>query len=329
MRRRTEIVVGIVVLAGIALLFFGTLWLRGAGFGREEVTMHARFREVGQLQVGNAVKLRGVPIGRVEQIQLEPGGEGVVVSLRIDADVVLPADPVVLLSPESLFGDWQAEIYPRSRFPRYDYAEPLDPAVLPGHSLPEFSRLTAVADQIAENLAILSERFEAAFTEETAENVRLALENIQQVSTQVTRMFGAQETTLADLSENLQATTETLGQAAETVRRASAQIEAAISGGELAAIVDNVARTTAQLDSFSTALLAASRNLESVLVQADSALRALSLVAGAAGAGQGTLGKLVQDTTLYTDLVRTNELIQQLIEDFRANPRKYINLKIF
>ena len=101
--------------------------------------------------------------------------------------------------------------------------------MLPGYSLPEISRLTAAADQIAENMAVLSERFEAAFTEETAENMRLALENIQQVSTQVTRMFGAQETTLADLSASLQATTETLGQAAEAVRRASGHIEAAIS----------------------------------------------------------------------------------------------------
>src|SRR5690606_19025467 len=169
----------------------------------------------------------------------------------------------------------------------------------------------------------------AAFTEETAENVRLALENIQQVSTQVTRMFGAQETTLADLSASLQATTETLGQAAEAVRRASGHIEAAISGGELKAIVGNAERTTAQLDSFATALLAATRDLESVLARADSASRAVTFAMGAAGEGQGTLGRLLQDTTLYADLVRTNTLIQQLRADFQANPRKYINLKIF
>ena len=329
MRRRTEVTVGIVVLLGIGLLFFGTLWLRGAAFGREEVVVRARFREVGQLAEGNPVKLRGVPIGRVSSIELEPDAEGVIVEMRISADAKLPADAVVLLSPESLFGDWQAEILPRSRFPRYDYATPLDPDVLPGYSLPEMSRLTAVADQIADNLAVLSERFEAAFTEETAENVRLALENIQQVSTQITRMFGAQETTLADLSANLQATTETLGQAAEAVRRASAHIEAAISGGELTAIVDNAERTTAQLDTFATTLLAASRNLESVLARADSAFRAVTLAMGAAGEGQGTLGRLLQDTTLYADLVRTNALIQQLLADFQANPRKYINLKIF
>jgi len=328
-KRQTEVTVGIVVLLGIGLLFFGTLWLKGVGFGREEVTVRARFREVGQLAEGNPVKLRGVPIGRVSSIELEPDAEGVIVKMRISADVKLPADAVVLLSPESLFGDWQAEIFPRSRFPRFEYATPLEPDVLPGYSLPEMSRLTAVADQIAENLAVLSERFEAAFTEETAENVRVALENIQQVSTQITRMFDAQETTLADLSTNLRATTETLEQAAEAVRRASSHIEAAIAGGELAAIVDHVESTTAQLDSFATALVAAGRNLETVLARADSAFRAVALAMGPAGEGRGTLGRLLQDTTLYADLVRTNALIQQLLADFQANPRKYINLKIF
>src|SRR5690606_34728505 len=78
-KRQTEVTVGIVVLLGIGLLFFGTLWLKGVGFGREEVTVRARFREVGQLAEGNPVKLRGVPIGRVSSIELEPDAEGVIV----------------------------------------------------------------------------------------------------------------------------------------------------------------------------------------------------------------------------------------------------------
>src|SRR5690606_21550348 len=99
--------------------------------------------------------------------------------MRIDADVVLPPDPVVLLSPKSMFGDWQAEIHPRMQFMRYDFAEPRDPNVLPGYALPDMSRLTAVADRIAENLAVVTERVEIAFTEETAMNVRRAIENIE------------------------------------------------------------------------------------------------------------------------------------------------------
>ena len=151
--KRTEVAVGFVILLGIAVVFFGTLWLKGTRLGEREMTIHARFLEIGQLLDGNEVKLRGVSIGRVERIALEPGGGGVIVTMRIAEEVPLPADPVVLLSPESMFGDWQAEIHPRSRFPQYTYAEAPDPQVLPGYSLPDISRLTAVADEADADLA--------------------------------------------------------------------------------------------------------------------------------------------------------------------------------
>ena len=35
-RRRSDVVVGVVVLLGIALVVFGVIWLKGSGFGREE-----------------------------------------------------------------------------------------------------------------------------------------------------------------------------------------------------------------------------------------------------------------------------------------------------
>lgn len=116
-RRRSDVLVGVVVLLGAALILFGILWLRGGVLGRDEITLQARFRDVGQLLEGNAVKVFGVPIGRVEDIALDPRGGAVIATMRLDEDVRLPEDPVVLLSPESMFGDWQAEIVARAEHP--------------------------------------------------------------------------------------------------------------------------------------------------------------------------------------------------------------------
>ena len=74
---------------------------------------------------------------------------------------------MVLLAPESMFGDWQAEIVSRSAFPRYAFYEVGESGVLAGYALPDLSRLTAAADEIAENLTVLTDRVELAFTEET------------------------------------------------------------------------------------------------------------------------------------------------------------------
>ena len=326
---RSEVLVGSVVLIGLLIVVFGTFWLQGLKLGSEETMIRARFQEVGQIMKGHAVRLRGVPIGRVESIDLEERGTGVIVTMSIDAEVRLPEDPVVLLSPESMFGDWQAQIYPRSTFPQYAYAEAPDPQILPGYSLPDISRLTAVADQIATNLAQLTDRFELAFTEETAANVREAIENIQRVSGQLTGLIEREQKNADEVAAGLQTTSESLGAAAETARRAFAQLEAAVGDGRLTAIVANVERTTAQADTLAAALLVASRQIQTTAVSADSALRAVGNIAARIERGEGTLGRLVRDSTLYFRMTETSAELERLMHDFRANPRKYINLTIF
>jgi phospholipid/cholesterol/gamma-HCH transport system substrate-binding protein len=45
--------------------------------------------------------------------------------------------------------------------------------------------------------------------------------------------------------------------------------------------------------------------------------------------GEGTLGKLARDDSLYLNMNRAAESIAALVDDIRANPRKYINVSIF
>ena len=327
--RRNEVTVGLVLVLGTLLIVFGTLWLKSAKLGSEQRTIEARFREAGQLMEGNAVKVRGVPIGEVENIMLEPDGEAVRITMRIDGDVKLPRDAVVILSPESLFGDWQAEIFSSTQFPRYAYMPGRGRNVLPGYALPDISRLTAVADRIAENLAVLTDRIEVAFTEETAVNIREMIENLQQVSQQLTSMVEAQENTVEEVAGNLQSATQSMGAAAESVRRTFARLDVAMEEGQVESIVENARLASEKLDSLTTALTLASQDLRSAVQTADSVFTPLVAVTQGIARGEGTLGRLAQDTALYAELVRTNQQVQILLKDIQANPRKYINLKVF
>ena len=326
---KNETKVGLVLMAGIALIVLGTLWLQDWTLGDQQQDVQAWFREVGQLQDGNAVKLRGVPIGEVTGVALDSRSTGVIVEMSVSSEVILPDDPVVLLSPESLFGDWQAEIFPRSRFPFYNYAISPEPGVLPGYSLPDVSRLTAVADRIAENLAVITDRVDLAFTDETAVNIRDAINNVQEVTAQLTQLVQTQGRTVENLAAGLETTTQTFQEAAQTAQRAFVQIETAIAGGELTTIVDNIETTTAQLDTLSRSLAVMSEEMRSAVVSADSTFESLHDVVQGIEQGQGSLGLLLQDTTLYRDLVITSTLVQDLLRDFQRNPRKYINLRVF
>lgn len=329
MTRKNEVVVGVVILASIALILWGTVWMKGTGFGREETVIKSRVSEAGQLLKGGKVKLRGVPIGRVDDVALERGSRAVLITMIIDSNVTLPEDPVAILSPESMFGDWQVQIFPRTSFPQYSYTESPNPKIIPGFTLPDISRLTVVADQIANNLATLSARFQEAFTLETAKNVRDAIQNIQKVSEQLTGLISRQNKNADEVATSLAATSEALGGAAETARRAFGEFESAVGGGKLNSIVANVQRTTANTDSLSRVLLKTTQDLRVAAASADTAFRTVGAIAQGVNRGEGTLGRLMRDTAMYYHVIETNAELQALLRDMRANPRKYINLTIF
>ncbi|HEY0671303.1 MAG TPA: hypothetical protein VGD27_03500, partial [Longimicrobiales bacterium] len=84
-----------------------------------------------------------------------------------------------------------------------------------------------------------------------------------------------------------------------------------------------------QADSISRVMLAATRDLRVAAASADSTFRQVGEVAAALNRGEGTLGRMLRDTTMYYRLIETNAEVQELLRDMRANPRKYINLTIF
>ena len=72
--------------------------------------------------------------------------------------------------------------------------------MLPGVALPDFSRLTATADQIAGRLTTISERFEIAFTEETAMNLKNMIDNLGVISDDLSTIVSQQAARFDELA---------------------------------------------------------------------------------------------------------------------------------
>ena len=61
----------------------------------------------------------------------------------------------------------------------------------------------------------------------------------------------------------------------------------------------------------------------------DAATQSLRSVLARMDRGEGTLGRLSTDETLYVNLNTAVETLTALLEDLQANPKKYINISIF
>ena len=45
--------------------------------------------------------------------------------------------------------------------------------------------------------------------------------------------------------------------------------------------------------------------------------------------GEGTLGKLTKDEALYNNLSNASKELDLLLQDFRLNPKRYVNVSVF
>ncbi|MDB4948105.1 MAG: putative transporter [Gemmatimonadetes bacterium] len=365
MKLKNEVLVGITVVAGLVVMAVGGFWLTGRPWGQKEAQIVATFRAVGTLTTGNKVKYRGVTVGRVEQIELAPHGDGVFVSMSVQPGLHFPPDAAVLISPESFFGDWQAEIVSQSWHTDMLFTKAQRAGVLPGATMPDISELTAVASRIAGDIEVLSDRVQVAFTEETAVKIRRTIENAEAISEQLRGFMDQQTHTYSAVGGNVLASSANIRQATETAKLTAVDIRGAINGGDVRQILSNARQASENLNRFSQQLNAAGSGIPGLVSKADTtlgsigqtaqgvnqmvrtlgpqlqqlgptleeaqrAMRTLDRAAAKIQEGNGTLGRLIADPALYEETQRAVVTLRRLLADLQENPGKYVGkVKLF
>ncbi|HTR77814.1 MAG TPA: MlaD family protein [Gemmatimonadaceae bacterium] len=334
MKHSNDFLIGGVVLAVIVAMIAGILWTERVDIGRRERTVIARFRDVGNIEVGDPAVIRGVRGGQIEAIELAPNG-WVNVRMSIDRDVRLPLDPVVLLSEASLFGEWEATITERGSIPhdpaiQHEIADASgERGVLPGSSLPGIAKLTTVAGQIAGDFASVADRVQLAFNDSAARELRASFRNVADLSAILANTVRAHATDLDTLSRELRTTIVSLNRTAAMAERIAQRVDTASSGGQLHQIVDDAAHaatdlrsSSAQINQIADRLTQSQGRLDVLLATGDSVLVKLN-------GSQGSLGRMLTDPHVYQDSDSLLVELRTLIADIHSNPKKYFSFHVF
>lgn len=329
MNDRRDALVGVVILAALVVITLGTLWLQGVMVPGERVDVEAAFSDVGMIQPGAGVKFRGVQIGRIRTVEVDESGEFVRVVMRIDAEVRLPDDAVVVLSPESMFGDWQAEIQAPGRFSEARFTRIDEEGVLPGYALPDISELTAAADEISDNLASLTERVGIAFSEETAQNIASLVANVEEVTTRLADLVDQQATSFTEVTDGVQAAVDEIGGAASQAQRSFAGIDSLLVRGNVETSLMNLGTISSNLAALTGELDDTNEDIRNLVLQVDSTFARVDRVMTEVEEGDGSLARLLRDPTLAGELEAAAAELTLLLEDIRENPRRYLRLSIF
>lgn len=286
--------VGIFVLGGI-IAFVAVLFLL-----TDPATMRGRYmlvttvEDAGGVRKGDPVQMRGVIIGRVNNFEMMANGR-VAVRLELEGEWQIPQGSQTRLGASGLFGGRTMEIVPSDQT---TYQQPFD--TLPGSDggtglLGDAEGLTAKADSVMSGL-----------------NSMLNASTVASVQGSAAEL----ETLLRELSGVTQEQRSTLKRLTTSLANSAEGLESAAAAGP------DVARAIARADSAMAVLAETGRNL-------DQAAASLHTVLARIERGEGTLGRLSTDDALYTNMNRAAESIAALVEDLKANPKKYINVSIF
>jgi phospholipid/cholesterol/gamma-HCH transport system substrate-binding protein len=282
---KQEVTVGVLVIVGIGLFLGGTMWLKGTSFKRGQAEVRVAFPTVGTLKRGSAVRVSGVHMGGVDRIDFESVGR-VVVTLLVDPRVAPRIDASATLTTVGLVADAIVKFHPGTS------TQPLpDDAVIQGvvdQGLTELG--TELGGKAREALASFNE----LANKELADNLNATLTAMQRL--------------MAFYGNSRQGPASELTRTMQQLQTLSARLDSTLARTDLAS-------TLRKSDTLVTNLSATSAEFTLTASRLDSVVQKIN-------SGEGSLGKLVTDTLLYSDLRRLVGSIKELADELRRHPGK-------
>jgi len=298
MKRRDEVTVGILITVAVIVLVLGTLWLARGGL-KAGYPLYTRFAWGQNLKQGQPVLLAGVSVGYVGDVTLRREGY-LDVMLRVDDKYSVPKGSTATVKAVGIFGDVAVALTPPTPVPAASYSS--GDTVPPGLPSADIDQILTRVDSIGRSTASLMKAVdEQIVATGTLKDLHRVVASTAALSAQLQGVLAEQNRNFAETGASVRASVDRLSRIAD-----SAKISATLDNFRVAS--ENGARLVANLDSTNT-------RLQRLLDQAQN--------------GNGTTGKLLSDSLLYTDTRRLLVTLDSLIADVKANPRKYISVSIF
>lgn len=273
--------VGLFVAVGLVLLGMLLVWFnRGANPFRGTFELKLRASNVGGLKQSSGVLLAGVGVGSVRDINLDPSGTNVTITLQIYNNFPIYHDARFVIESANVLGDQYVSIIPTANTP---------PVLTNGQEVecqPPFN-----LQEVARGAAGFVQRLD-----ETAKKLDASVTDLRG------QLLNAQ--TLSNIGTSITNLREFTAQAVDTVHDIHGII--GTNGGQVGQVISNFVLFTAQLDQLGISasnllatngdnLTAATKNIQDLTVSAQQLVSDVQ-------AGKGLAGTLVADNNTATNV---------------------------
>ena len=299
-----EIKVALLAIVAIAALVIGYNFLRGSNILSSNHTYFAVYPKVDALNAGAQVLLNGYKVGQVKSLELQPGKDNSVrVAIELDKGIVV-GDSTTASLGGSLLGSKAITLTLGKNSKVFVGGEEIR-TVTPSSIADAFqAKALPVLDTVGATLANIN----GFLNKDAQTNIQGTLLGARASAEALQKLLVANQANINTITRNL------------------AQMSTALN--KTTGKLDKIAVNFSQLsDSLKNAPVGpALRRLNATLADAQTTVKSLNT---ALNDQSGSMGKLLHDSTLYNNLAATTASSNDLLLDFKANPKRYVHFSVF
>jgi len=341
--------VGVMAIAAITILVVLVFLLTGSGgLFRRAAHIRTYVDDSASLKVGANVRLNGITIGDVEEVRLSgqsDPGRTVEIVLKVRQEFLrnIPVDSESSINPEGVFGDKYVNI---TRGQASQFVKPGDD--IRSLDTREFQEIVNQSYNVLTSLNGITKRINSIITQVEKGSGTIGKLLVDETLYQrMDSLVGQAQTVIASVSEGKGTIGKLLGddrlyeQAHTTMRRVDTLVAELQAGkGTLGLLMNdpglyqNANKVVSESNKLIENLNAGQGTLgklikdDALYKQANGTLSGIDNTVDRLSSGQGTLGQLLVNRALYDNGNGFTSEMQKLIQDIRANPKKYLRIKL-
>jgi len=311
--KKRYILYGFMAIIIIAVSYWGINFLKGIGLFSDRNVYYIKYDRIDGLDVSSAVTVSGYKIGQVTEVILNDDLKSLTVKIDVSSDYNIPDSSVAEIYSMDLMGTKgiQLVLSDKETFHKQgDFLIGSIEASLKDQVSMQMLPIKNQAEDLMKELQNVIEIISYIFNDETRDNldksfasIKTTLANLESASFELDTLLISERQRLANIILNIDNITTTLSGSSE----------------QMTNILSN-------LSDFSDTLAAV--DLAQTIKSANDVLANLNSITTKINSGEGTLGNLLYNDTLYQNLERTSRSLDKLLTDIRLNPRKYINFSV-
>ncbi len=300
MKLTKEVKTALLVIIAIILLIFGYSFLKGNNLLENNRTFYAVYDDVEGLAKSSKVTINGLQVGSVTDIRFLNNRGELLVTLNVQNKFEFDKNSTAQIYGGSLIGGKSVSIIPEYGGERAQDGDTLNAAIDEG-----------LLELVNDKLTPLQNKVENAVV------------SADSVITGVNKLLDP------DTRKNLQVSIKEFSETMKSLKGVSRSLDALLAenSSKLDRTFTNLDEMSANFNKFSDTL--STIEVNKILNDFEEVAADFKKVAAKLENGEGTAGKLLNDDTAYENLKRATKQMEELLQDIKLNPKRYVHFSVF